>query len=162
MVQASEPERDSQSMFPSLVRRCAFWPCLSANMCALKSVCVPLNSSMYTTFTISCIFEANMCVWLCTFPHLRKESVRHSTRERSHYRRRSWSLEATALHVVWIDRVSFSPTRAVEHTLCHYQCPAVHPPLLPYSSLKKNIKNCTGWHKQTCVPEQQTYWGVNN
>lgn len=117
-------------------------------MC-LKCVCVPLNSCTYTTFTISCIFEENMCVWLCAFPQLRKESVPHSTGERSHYRRRSWSLEATALHVVWIDRVSFSPRRAVEHTLCHYQCPAVHTSPPPYFSLKKNLQRLT--YTNTCL-----------
>lgn len=155
MVQASKPEREAQSMFSRLLSRCAFWSCLSANKCVLKSVCVPLNSCMYKTFTISCIFEANMCVWLCAFPHLRKESVLHSTGERSHYRKRSWSLEATALHVVWIDWVSFPPKRAVEHTLCHYQCPAVHTSFPPYFSLKKIAE--VDVNKR--VSKQQIYWG---
>lgn len=130
-------------MFLKLARWSVLWPW--AQICSAETpACVPLNSCMYTTFTNPCIFQAKVCVWLCAFPHLRKENVRHSTGEHSHYRRRSWSLEATALQVVWTDRVSFSPRRAVEHTLCHYQCPAVQTSLLPYFSffffLKKKKK----------------------
>lgn len=95
---------------------------------------------------VSCILKRMLvCVFVCAhvcketvcFPHLRKDNVLHSTGEQSHYRSRNSSLEATALHVVWIDRASFSLRRAVEHSLRHYQCPAVQTSLPPYFSWGK-------------------------
>lgn len=98
----------------------------------------------YTRVQLICIQPEKLhaylwwiCAWLCAFLHLRKDNVQHSTRERSHYQSRNSSLEATVLHVVWIDGVSFSLRRAVEHTFCHYQCPAVQTLLLLYFSWKK-------------------------
>lgn len=79
-----------------------------------------------------------VCAIVCFPSFEERQCILHSTGEQSHYRSRNSSLEATALHVVWIDRVSFSRRRAVEHTLCHYQCPAVQTSLPPYFSWEKN------------------------
>lgn len=118
-------------------------------LCVVLQVCVRL--CVLTSKRLPCILTVQPCVYhaywsdcvqesLCEivcFPHLRKDNVVHSTREQSHYRSRNSSLEATALHVVWVDRASFSPRRAVQHTLCHYQCPAVHTSLQPAFSWEK-------------------------
>lgn len=153
MVQTSKPESEAQSMIRRLARRCPFGH-MWVRMCLLIHVSIqPLQFCAYLRW---------MCVWLCAFPHLRKENVLHSTREHSHYRRRRWSLEATALHVVWIDRVRFSPRRAVEHTLCHYQCPAVQTPLSPCFSMKKNIKKIEQVDKKNKYLRAADILWVNN
>lgn len=111
---------------------------LHASLHCFACICLQACVSCILKRMLVCVFVcAHVCKETVCFPHLRKDNVLHSTGEQSHYRSRNSSLEATALHVVWIDRASFSLRRAVEHSLRHYQCPAVQTSLPPYFSWGK-------------------------
>lgn len=148
MEETSKPERRGPINVSGNRETGGWGPCVGASMHfyvylhtsvhCFACICLQACVSCILKRMLVCVFVcAHVCKETVCFPHLRKDNVLHSTGEQSHYRSRNSSLEATALHVVWIDRASFSLRRAVEHSLRHYQCPAVQTSLPPYFSWGK-------------------------
>lgn len=105
MGEASRPEREAQSMFLRLGKR--VWVQVCVYLRVLFCLYVSLQPREFHAY-----WSVRACLCGCVgaivcFPHLRKDNVLHSTGEQSHYRSRNSSLEATALHVAWIDGAGF-------------------------------------------------------